>query len=77
MVPPGILRTTGVPNLRIWFRVEAVVKGTYSDGGLVLPGYLSDEDDWNDQGVPYGFVRKNGRGGSCFANTYRERAQFL
>ena len=71
------LRTTGVPDSRIRFRVEAVLKGTYTAAELVLPGYLSDQDDWNDQWAPYAMVRRNGRSGSCFANTYRQGAQFL
>jgi hypothetical protein len=57
--------------------VESVVKGTYTAPDLVLPGYLNDQDDWNDQAVPYAQVRRNGQGGSCFANTYRQGAQFL
>jgi hypothetical protein len=82
-IAPGMVRngrevrTTGVPDARIRFRVESVVKGTYTSVDLVLPGYLSEQDDWNDQPVPYGMVRRNGRSGSCFANTYRQGAQFL
>jgi hypothetical protein len=38
---------------------------------------MNDQDDWNDQAVPYTMVRRNGRSGSCFANTYRQGAQFL
>jgi len=82
-VVPGMIRngrevrTTGVPDSRIRFRVESVIKGKYEAADLVLPGYLSDQDDWNDQPVPYGMVRSNGRSGSCFANTYRQGGQFL
>jgi hypothetical protein len=77
-VPPsGTSRTTGVPDSRIRFRVESVLKGTYQTSDLVLPGYLSNQDDWNDHPVPYSGVRKNGRRGSCFANTYRQGVQFL
>jgi hypothetical protein len=77
-VPPnGTSRTTGVPDARIRFRVESVLKGTYQTQDLVLPGYLSNHDDWNDHPAPYSRVRENGRSGSCFANTYRQGAQFL
>jgi hypothetical protein len=77
-VPPnGTSRTSGVPDSRIRFRVESVLKGTSQGSELILPGYLSDQDDWNDQPSPYPMVRKNGRRGSCFANTYRHGAQFL
>ena len=44
---------------------------------LVLPGYLVQEDDFNDQRAPYTFVRPGGRAGSCFANSYRADAQYL
>lgn len=73
---PG-LRTTGVPDSRVRFRVESILKGTFSAAELILPGYLSDRDDWNDHSPPYKFIRPNGRSGSCIANTYRQGAQFL
>jgi hypothetical protein len=44
---------------------------------LILPGYLVDRDDFNDQQPPYTFVRPGGRSGSCFANSYRSGGQFL
>jgi hypothetical protein len=75
--PIGTGRTTGVSDSRIRFRVESVLKGTYGSQDLLLPGYLSNKDDWNDQPSPYSMVRTNGRSGSCFANTYRQGAQFL
>jgi hypothetical protein len=45
--------------------------------GLVLPGYLVQRDDFNDKPAPYTFVRPGGRAGSCFANSYRQTAQYL
>jgi len=44
---------------------------------IVLNGYLTDRDDFNDVPLPYRFVRPGGRAGSCFANSYKEGAQFL
>jgi len=44
---------------------------------LILPGYLVENDDFNDHAPPYNFVRPNGRRGSCFANSYRLGGQFL
>jgi hypothetical protein len=44
---------------------------------VILPGYLTNRDDFNDHPPPYNFVRPNGRSGSCFANSYRLRGQFL
>src|SRR5262245_33726939 len=34
------IRTSGVPDSRIRFHVESVLKGTYQPTDLVLPGYL-------------------------------------
>ena len=44
---------------------------------VILPGYLVNSDDFNDHPPPYKFVRRGGRWGSCFANTYRSGGQFL
>ena len=69
--------TSGVPESRIRFRIEAVLKGTITSSEIILPGYLSNQDDWNDLPVPYIRLRPSGRNGSCFANTYRQGGQFL
>lgn len=71
----GTSRTTGLPGIR--FRVESVLKGTYQLPELVLPGFLTNQDDWNDLPSPYSMVRKHGRSGNCFANDYRQGSQFL
>jgi hypothetical protein len=68
--------TTGEPDSRVRFEVLEVIRGK-TLANLILPGYLSDEDDFNDHASPYNFVRPGGRHGSCFANTYRSGAQFL
>ena len=70
------LTTTGEPKSTIEFKVEEVLKGA-NEPTVVLHGYLSEEDDFNETEMPYRFVRRNGRSGSCFANTYKEGAQFL
>ena len=69
--------TTGVPDSTIEFRVEDRLRGKNLTDKIILNGYLSDKDDFNDIPVPYMFVRPGGRSGSCFANTYKEGAQFL
>jgi len=71
------IRTTGVADSQVRFRVEAVVKGRKAPTDLQLPGYLSDKDDYNELPVPYHFVRRGGRAGSCFANTYKTGGQYL
>jgi hypothetical protein len=75
--PNGLYWTTGVPDSTIMFHVEEVLKGKDVPDKLFLNGYLSDKDDFNELPVPYHFVRPGGRGGSCFANTYKQGAQFL
>jgi len=75
--PDLSLVTTGVPDTKLTFHVEEVLKGKYIGEILILNGYLSNDDDYNEVKVPYTFVRPNGRSGSCFANTYKEGAQFL
>ena len=77
VAPDPYTGTTGVPESTIEFKVEEVLKGENVPETIVLNGYLSDRDDYNDVEVPYKFVRPGGRAGSCFANTYKEGAQFL
>jgi hypothetical protein len=61
----------------IEFRVEEILKGKNVPTSLVLNGYLTDRDDYNERPAPYGFVRKGGRGGDCFADNYKREAEFL
>jgi hypothetical protein len=73
---PGNIRTTGLPDSKVRFKVIESIRGP-SLSNLILPGYLADWDDFNDQRPPYTFVRPGGRAGSCFANSYRSGGQFL
>ena len=75
--PKPDYRTTGQPDSTVEFHVEEVLKGNAVPDTIILNGYLSDQDDFNDHPVPYSFVRMGGRRGSCFANTYKQGAQFL
>lgn len=75
--PKGDFWTTGRPDSTIEFRVEEVLKGKDAPDTIILNGYLNDKDDFNELPVPYHFVRPGGRAGSCFANTYKQGAQFL
>lgn len=77
VAPDARWRTTGTPDSRVRFTIVETLKGPSTARELVLPGYLSDTDDFNDRPVPYDFVRPEGRAGSCFANTYRTGAEFL
>jgi hypothetical protein len=69
--------TTGEPDAIVQFKVEEILRGQQLPDDILLNAYLSDKDDYNDMPVPYTFVRANGRGGSCFANTYKQGGQFL
>ena len=68
--------TTGVPDSNVRFAKLEVVRGE-DPSRLELPGYLVQQDDFNDQKAPYTFVRPGGRAGSCFANSYRQGAEYL
>jgi hypothetical protein len=76
--PPSDRRmwTTGVPDSSVRFKVIEMIRG-HALLNLVLPEYLVQIDDFNDQRPPYTFVRPGGRAGSCFANSYRADAQYL
>jgi hypothetical protein len=71
------IRTTGEPDSQVRFRVDSLVKGRKAPPELQLPGYLTDADDYNENSVPYHFVRRGGRAGSCFANMYKTGGQYL
>ncbi len=76
--PKGDIRTTGEPsNAKINFKVKEILKGDAVPSEIILNGYLSDADDFNDTEIPYNFVRPNGRSGSCSANEYKKGAEFL
>jgi hypothetical protein len=69
--------TTGIPESTIEFNMEEAIWGVDVPIKIVLHGYLTDRDDFNDVPLPYRFPRPGGRGGSCFANSYKKGAQFL
>jgi hypothetical protein len=69
--------TTGVPESTVEFRVEETLWGVDTPEKIILNGYLTDRDDFNNAPLPYRFVRPGGRSGSCFANSYKKDSQFL
>ncbi len=75
--PEGNFMTTGVPDSAVEFRVEEVLKGEEVPNTIAIAGYLTDKDDFNDRPIPYDFISPRGRRGSCFANSYKEGAEFL
>jgi hypothetical protein len=40
-------------NSNIRFSIEEIVKGTYEKRDLILPGFLTDVDEWNGGASPY------------------------
>ena len=76
--PKGDIRALNEPsNATINFKVKETLKGDSVPSEIILNGYLSDADDFNETGVPYNFVRPGGRGGSCSAYEYKKGAEFL
>jgi hypothetical protein len=68
--------TSGVPDSVVKFDIVEVLRGN-APPSLTLHGYLTQRDDYNDKEPPYTFVRPAGRAGSCFANSYRQGAEYL
>jgi hypothetical protein len=66
-----------MPDSTIEFKVAEVLSGKDIPRTLVINGYLSDKDDFNDHPVPYEFVRPLGRAGMCYASEYKKGAEFL
>jgi len=77
LAPEGDRWTSGEPSSRIKFAVKEMLRGPNAMLMFELKGYLGDRNDFNDHDAPYTFVRPGGRGGSCYANTYRRGALYL
>src|SRR5262249_34814071 len=62
-----------VPAANVDFLVEEVVKGKYEKTSIILPGYLTEQDEWNrqDQHPPYASARPSADAG-CFAHGYHK-----
>lgn len=76
--PKGNIRFLNEPSdATINFKVKETLKGDSVPSEIILNGYLSDEDDFNEREIPYDFVRRGGRGGSCSAYQYKQGAEFL
>jgi hypothetical protein len=62
---------------QVRFAILELLKGRLSSSAIEFNGSLTDYDDRNDRPVPYDFIRRGGRGGNCFALTYRAGAEYL
>ena len=70
------LRSRGVDR----FVVLEILDGYDGDSvppSLSVYGWLADTDDYNPRAVPYPAVRPAGLLGSCFAEEYRQGAEYL
>jgi hypothetical protein len=61
----------------IEFELIEVIKGAEVPQVVRVPGSLVSSDDFNEQPVPYTFVRRGGRAGNCFAFGYRAGGEYL
>jgi len=73
-VLPNSLRRLWNSNVR--FSVQEVLKGQYERTTISLPGFLTDQDEWNRQMPPYRYARASADG-ACFTHGYRKGGQFL
>ena len=64
-------------DTKIRFQVLEMLKGSGVGGLLEFEGMFTDRDDRNDAPIPPIFVRMQGRGGNCFAYTYRQGREYL
>jgi len=75
--PRSDLRYLNEPtDATISFKVGETLKGTSVPKEIILNGYLTDTDDFNEGEIPYDFVGRSG-GGSCSAYEYKQGAEFL
>lgn len=76
--PKGNIRALNEPSdATINFKVKETLKGDSVPSEIILNGYLTDTDDFNETKIPYNLVRRGGRGGSCSAYEYKRGAEFL
>jgi hypothetical protein len=59
------------------FTAQETLKGSVPSGVVILPGVLTERDDFNDRDPPYRVIRPEGRRGDCVATAYRRGADFL
>jgi len=72
-----VLATGREFDTKIRFQVLEVLKGSPVGGFIEFDGLFTDQDDPNGGPVPYTFVRKQGRGGNCFAYSYKQGQEYL
>ena len=74
---PGVEGTLGGSTTQVHFTVVDVLKGRLPGRTIEFNGTLFDRNDPNDRPVPYDFIRPGGRGGNCFALSYKPGGEYL
>jgi hypothetical protein len=79
---PYVGVTTRIPDVyggHVRFEIAETLVGQVraKQSPLMIRGSFSARDDFNDTPVPENWVRGQGRGGDCFASTYRRDATYL
>jgi hypothetical protein len=69
-------RVRGVSS-QVRFEIVETLKGAAPPDPVLFPGRLTDVDDTNDSKGAAKWVRRGGRAGSCFADSYRLGGEFL
>ena len=64
------------PFTTVRFLILEQLKGDAPLFDLAVRGSLVEYADFNDRPVPYWFVRRGGRSGSCYANTYQRDGEY-
>ena len=70
-------RVLSASPTQVTFAILQVLKGRLSSSTIEFNGSLNNRDDPNERPVPPDFVRPEGRGGNCYALTYRLGAEYL
>ena len=74
---PGQQGTMAGSSTQVRFAVLDILKGRLPARTIEFNGAIFDRDDPNDRPVPYDFVRPGGRGGNCFALSYKAGGEYL
>jgi L-ascorbate metabolism protein UlaG (beta-lactamase superfamily) len=75
--PPVVGQHPAFVSNLVRFTVHEALKGSIESRDVLLPGTLTERDDFNDQPPPYPAIRMAGRRGNCVATDYRRGASFL
>ena len=64
-------------GMRVRFEILETLKGKRTSSPLIVPGWVSETDDFNDADLGANWARPQGRYGNCFAIWYRLGGTYL